>query len=248
MSRVGVFLQVRLDSTRLPQKALLPLSGKPVVELAMEALKQVPADVYALVTDSDSYRALSAHANAVGFETFSGPKEDVLQRYADAINYFQVDTVIRATGDNPLVSGECGAQLLELYNELRNEHRKEHRKNQPEDHQRERGLDYCGFDGLPVGTGVECVRAEALLRANREAESSYDREHVCPYLYNHPDRFKVYRPVAPKECFFPEMRVTLDTDRDYRRLQTIFDTLYSGKPITTRQLILGISQHHVIAG
>ena len=236
MSRVGVFLQVRLDSTRLPQKALLPLSGKPVVELAMEALKKVPADVYALVTDSDSYKALSGYGNAAGFETFIGPKEDVLQRYADAINYFQVDTVIRATGDNPLVSGECGAQLLELYNE------------HGEEHGEERRLDYCGFDGLPVGAGVECVRADALLRANREAESSYDREHVCPYLYNHPDLFKVYRPLAPKECFFPGMRVTLDTDQDYRRVQTIFNTQYSGKPITTRQLIRGISQHHMIAG
>ncbi|MCF7915898.1 MAG: NTP transferase domain-containing protein [Spirochaetaceae bacterium] len=232
MSRVGVFLQVRLDSTRLPQKALLPLSGKPVVELAMEALKKVPADVYALVTDRDSYQALSGYADAVGFETFLGPKDDVLQRYADAIKYFQVDTVIRATGDNPLVSGECGALLLELYTQNCEEYR----------------IDYSGFDGLPVGTGVECVRAEALLRANREAESSYDREHVCPYLYNHPDFFKVYRPVAPKECFFPKMRVTLDTDQDYRRLQTIFNTLYSGKPITTRQLIREISQHHVIAG
>jgi len=232
MSRVGVFLQVRLDSTRLPQKALLPLSGKPVVELAMEALKKVPADVYALLTDRDSYKALSGHASAAGFETFIGPKEDVLQRYADAINYFQVDTVIRATGDNPLVSGECGAQLLELYNE----------------HQWERQVDYSGFEGLPVGTGVECVRAEALLRADREAESCYDREHVCPYLYNHPDIFRVYRPPAPKECFFPGMRVTLDTDRDYRRLQTIFNTLYSGTPITTKELIRGISQHHMIAG
>src|SRR6056297_2365683 len=231
MSRVAVFLQVRLDSTRLPQKALLPLSGKPVVELAMEALKKVPADVYALLTDRDSYKALSGHASVAGFETFIGPKEDVLQRYADAINYFQVDTVIRATGDNPLVSGECGARLLELYHE-----------------QRDPQVDYSGFEGLPVGTGVECVRAEALLRANREAECSYDREHVCPYLYNHPDIFRVYRPPAPKECFFPGMRVTLDTDRDYRRLQTIFNTLYSGTPITTKELIRGISQHHMIAG
>jgi len=232
MSRVGVFLQVRLDSTRLPKKALLPLSGKPVVELAMEALKKVPADVYALLTDRDSYKALSGHASAAGFETFIGPKEDVLQRYADAINYFQVDTVIRATGDNPLVSGECGAQLLELYNE----------------HQWERQVDYSGFEGLPVGTGVECVRAEALLRADREAESCYDREHVCPYLYNHPNLFRVYRPLAPKECFFPGMRVTLDTEQDYHRLQTIFNTLYSGKPTTVKQLIRGISQHHTIAG
>ena len=226
--RVGVFLQVRLDSTRLPQKALLRLGEKTVVRLAMDALKAVPADVYALLTDHESGEALEEHAAAAGFKVFTGPKDDVLRRYALAIEHYRVDTVIRATGDNPLVSGECAARLLEL--------------------SRSRKADYSGFFGLPVGTGVECVRAEVLLRADRNAKSSYDREHVCPYLYNNPHEFIIYRPSAPAECYAPDLRVTLDTERDYRRLCTIFDSLYTGQPIPTDKLIRGISQLHLIAG
>lgn len=226
--RVGVFLQVRLDSTRLPEKALLELSGKAVVTHAMEALKAVPADVFALLTDRESSEALSEYAAAAGFEVFVGPKDDVLKRYALAIDHYGVDTVIRATGDNPLVDGDCAARLLDLY--------------------RRRHVDYSGFHGLPIGTGVECVRAKALLQADRRAESEYDREHVCPYLYNNPHTFIVYRPSAPAECCAPELRVTLDTDRDYRRLHTIFDSLYAGAPISTEELIRGISQLHLIAG
>ncbi len=226
--RVGVFLQVRLDSSRLPGKALLSLGGKSVVQLAMEALKAVPADVYALLTDTESSRGLQTYAAAAGFEVYTGPKDDVLKRYARAIEYYQVDTVIRATGDNPLVSGACAARLLELY--------------------RSRSVDYSGFYGLPVGTGVECVRAEALLRADRNAAGTYEREHVCPHLYNNPQEFVIYRPSAPAECYAPELRVTLDTDRDYRRLLTIFESLYTGQPISTERLIRGVAQLHLIAG
>ncbi len=227
-SSVGVFLQVRLDSTRLPQKALLELGEKTVVQLAMEALKIVPADVYALLTDRKSSGALEGYAAAAGFEVFTGPKDDVLRRYALAVEHYRVDTVIRATGDNPLVSGECATRLLEL--------------------SRSRKADYSGFYGLPVGTGVECVRGQALLTADRYAESSYDREHVCPYLYNNPHEFIIHRPSAPAECYAPDLRVTLDTERDYRRLSTIFDSLYTGQPIPTDQLIRGISRLHLIAG
>ncbi|MFW6360574.1 MAG: cytidylyltransferase domain-containing protein [Spirochaetota bacterium] len=227
-SRVGVFLQVRLDSSRLPGKALLTLGGKSVVRLAMEALRAVPAEVYALLTDAESSQGLTEYAAAAGFEVYTGPKDDVLKRYARAIEYYQVETVIRATGDNPLVSGECAARLLELY--------------------RSRSVDYSGFYGLPVGTGVECVRAEALLRADRSAAGAYEREHVCPYLYNNPQQFVIYRPSAPPECFAPELRVTLDTERDYRRLLTIFDSLYTGEPISTERLIRGVAQLHLIAG
>lgn len=226
--RVGVFLQVRLDSARLPGKALLTLGGKSVVRLAMEALKIVPADVYALLTDRESSEVLREYAAAAGFDLFIGPKDDVLRRYALAIEHYHVDTVIRATGDNPLVSGECAARLLELY--------------------RGRKVDYSGFNGLPLGTGVETVGAEALLQADRKAMSSYDREHVCPYLYNNPHEFIIYRPSAPAECYAPDLRLTLDTERDYRRLHRIFDSLYTGRPIPTDWLIREISRLHLIAG
>jgi spore coat polysaccharide biosynthesis protein SpsF (cytidylyltransferase family) len=40
---VGVFLQARLGSTRLPRKALLPLAGTTVLQLTMRALARVEA-------------------------------------------------------------------------------------------------------------------------------------------------------------------------------------------------------------
>ena len=226
--RTGVFLQARLDSSRLPRKALLRLEGKTVITHAMEALKSVDAEVHALLTDQESAASLQSFAGACGFEVFTGPKDDVLERYALAAEFFGVSTIIRATGDNPLVSGECAQLLLELHLQQR--------------------ADYSGFDGLPLGTGVECVRTEALLEARRQAGKEYDREHVCPYLYRNPDMFTIYRPPAPPDCYGPQLRVTLDTQEDFERLTLIYRELYRGAPIPTTALVRELPHSIFAAG
>ena len=213
----GVFLQVRLDSERLPNKALLRLGDKTVIELAMESLRELEADVHAILTDRESAPALRGLATSVGFETYVGPKEDVLSRYVGAVRHFGVDTIVRATGDNPLVSAPLAAMILEEHARV--------------------AAAYSGYDGPPLGTGVEILNAVALAKADREAGRRYDREHVSPYLYTHPDRFVVHRIDAPKIYHLPSARVTLDTPEDYALLQAVYRDLYDGGPISVLDLI-----------
>ncbi len=213
----GIFLQVRLDSSRLSNKALLELGGRSVIEHAMLSLKRVPASVRAIVTDSASRSLLEPRASRCGFDIFVGPEENVLERYVLAARHFGVTTVVRATGDNPLVSWELARQALA---ELRR-----------------RQADYCGYDGPPLGTGVEIVRVAALERAVRETRSSYDCEHVTPYIYRHPGLFRAFRIPAPAAYCLPHARVTLDTPEDYRRLCTIFDELHMDAPVPVLRLV-----------
>lgn len=219
----GVFLQVRLASARLPRKALLRLAGRTVVEHAMDSLAQLEADVHAILTDRESESVLREPARSCGFETFIGPREDVLSRYALAVCHFGVDTVVRATGDNPLVS----APLAEM---IAAEHRRV-------------GADYSGYDGPPLGTGVEILDADALLTAEKEARRQYDREHVSPFLYTHPDRFRIHRIDAPSPYCLSGARVTLDTQRDYELLQEIYSNLYHGSPISVLDLVAWLNDH-----
>jgi spore coat polysaccharide biosynthesis protein SpsF len=224
---IAVFLQARLDSTRLPRKALLPLADDTVIGHAMRSLRGA-ADLSVLLTDEDSAEELRPQANAAGFDIFVGSKEDVLKRFADAARHYGPDRIIRATGDNPLVGSECARLICRMH--------------------ADEGADYSGFRGLPLGTGVECVETEALLEADKLARSLYEREHVCPYLYRHPERFVVFRPKAPQEYRFPEGRVTLDTEDDYRKLQALYDKLYRGRPVGTELLVRELSRHQPVAG
>ncbi|MDR1626017.1 MAG: NTP transferase domain-containing protein [Spirochaetia bacterium] len=211
----GVFLQARLASTRLPRKALLPLAGKPLLLHAMESLKKIPAQVHALLTDPASAPELSPLARQTGFQLFVGAPTDVLDRYCAALSAFPVDTLIRATGDNPLVSWEMATRLLAQHRRLR--------------------ADYSGYFGLPIGCGVEIVRPECLHLARRQSPDPYDHEHVTPYLYRNPQSFALHRPLAPKE-FQSRHSLTVDTQSDLDRLIPLFAALYKGSPIPLKDL------------
>ena len=70
--RTGIFVQVRLGSTRLGRKALLPLADGTIIGHVMRALSLVDADVRALLTDPDSLDALASEAAAHGFLAVAG--------------------------------------------------------------------------------------------------------------------------------------------------------------------------------
>lgn len=198
---IAVFLQVRLDSTRLPGKALLPILGKPMVRVVMDALRNISADLYVLVTDREGKEHLESMAEEAGFQTFEGPKLDVLGRFCQAIEKYRPTTVVRATGDNPLVSWELANRILYEHLELK--------------------ADYSAYQGMPIGFGVEVVQAEALLKAQGASEDPYDHEHVTPFLYRHPELFYLHQPlVSPR--FRGRARVTVDTREDYEHILSLF--------------------------
>ncbi|HOX33058.1 MAG TPA: NTP transferase domain-containing protein [Spirochaetales bacterium] len=215
----GIVVQARLGSTRLPGKALLPLGDSSLVGQAMRRLALVPAELRILATDEASAALLGPAAAAEGYELLVGPAEDVLARYCLAIRRYGLDLVLRATGDNPLVSFELAALLIE----------ERARSKAP--------ADYSAHLGMPLGLGVELVAAPALLRAEAEAAEPRQREHVCPYLYEHPELFSLDRRPAPAEYLLEGARVTVDTGSDYEALRAAYGALYRGRPIPSLELV-----------
>ena len=195
-------IQARLDSTRLVGKSLLPLGGRPLIFRVMESLGCIKCDVKVLACPEDCLGSFSPLAKEAGFEIVTGPKDDVLVRYCNVIRKFSADRIIRVTGDNPFTFSDAADQLNAEAAEL--------------------GADYSGYYGLPYGAGVESVNAAALLRAEKEAQTTYERENVCPYLYGHPEIFKLHRPLAPVKWQGFSMRITVDTEDDYNRAGSIF--------------------------
>ncbi|MDR1373524.1 MAG: NTP transferase domain-containing protein [Treponema sp.] len=200
----ALVLQARIDSTRLPQKALLPLGGEPLIFRVMEALRG-SWDLHILACPEDCVSAFKGPAQRAEYELVPGAKEDVLNRYCTAIRRFGIDRVVRATGDNPFVFIDA-AEAIDRAGKVME-------------------ADYAGYAALPCGAGVESVSAAALLRAEREAAVPAEREHVCPYLYNHPERFLLHRPLAPQIWRGLSLRLTVDTAEDYDRAQILYRAL-----------------------
>ena len=110
--RIGIFLQVRLNSSRMPGKALLNLAGKLLIQHTIERLSVVPADVRVILTTKECEGVLKYIAEENGWEIFCGDSQNVLKRFVDAALFFDVETIVRATGDNPLTSSEITMETL----------------------------------------------------------------------------------------------------------------------------------------
>ncbi len=212
-----VILQARLDSTRLPRKAVLPLGGKPVIYRVMENLRRVVADQYVLACDEASEAELAPIARECGFLCVAGPKEDVLTRFCVVVKKVGADVVLRATGDNPWLFADAAQRTLDRFVEL------SATPNPP---------DYFTFTGLPHGSGVEAFSARRLLEACVLTDSAYDHEHVGPAFYRHPERFKCVFETAGEAWYHPEIRTTIDTREDYERACLMNEhLLISGKSV-----------------
>lgn len=201
-------VQARMGSTRLPGKVLMDIAGKTmlarVVERARRA-KRLDAVVVAATVDSRD-DAIAGECRRIGVPLFRGSQEDVLDRYYRCAVDQAADPVVRITSDCPLLDPEVvdrvvASFLLE---------RPDYTSNVVE-------------RTYPQGLDVEVVRMEALARAWREAKQPYERAHVTPYVYQHPDRFRIAGVEAERD--YSRHRWTVDTADDLAFVRAVYGEL-----------------------
>ena len=211
-------LQARMSSTRLPGKVLADLAGKPMILRQIERLKRATRLQRIVVATSDqaSDDPLAVCLIAAGVEVFRGSLDDVLARYIGAIETFgPTRTVVRLTADCPLADPDLIDQTLAL-------------------HERS-GADYTSNTparrSFPKGLDVEVFESVALKIAADETSDPYDHEHVTPFLYRHPNRFKIEGlEQSPDEG---DVRWTVDRPDDLDFVRAVYDGLYAANPTFT---------------
>lgn len=205
-----VLLQARMGSTRLPGKALLPILGKPMLHYTVETLKLSPVvDRVVLVIPTNSADdPLVEFSQEHSLDCFRGSEENVLDRLYQAALQYKDSYYFRATGDNPILDYRHPQRLL--------------------DHLKKTRCDYTGEKGMPLGSAVEAFTIGALGKCYKEATSESDLEHVTLYI-KQSGRFNAQYIDAPKECFFPQLRLTVDYPEDFQRATQIIEHLYRDK-------------------
>lgn len=210
-TRAGIILQARYNSTRLPGKALEVVGGRTVLEHCLRRLiKAGVARVVLATTREREDDALVAIARHLGALAYRGDTADVLTRFSDAARFFEIDPVLRATGDNPAVDVQAPGRVLAAL--------------------RLTDADYVQEDGLPYGAAVEGMTAGALHRAAALAQDPYDREHVTTFIRTNRHIFKVAEVSAPASLVRPSLRLTVDTQDDLDRLRELFFRTRSDDP------------------
>lgn len=207
--RIGIILQARMGSTRLPGKVLKPLAGKPMIQWIIERLQTCKkSDILILATStSDEDQPLVDLAEKLGVSIFRGSESDVLDRYYKCALAYHLDDIIRATGDNPFVDPEeCDRLVAFCFS---------------------RQLDYATVstdfdDGYPLGVGLEIFSFSALEKSWQEGHASHHREHVNEYILENPALFKQAKLPAPSEKYAPELSLTVDTFEQFKTAEALY--------------------------
>jgi spore coat polysaccharide biosynthesis protein SpsF (cytidylyltransferase family) len=217
MTRTIAVVQARMSSTRLPGKVLLDIGGKPLVLWVLDAVRAVPSVevVVAAVTDEPDDDELIDVIGSAGYPIHRGPGRDVLTRCWEAVRPYDPTIVVRATSDTPFVDPlVIDDQVKRVV---------------------EHGWDYVGIAGWPVGIAGEAAQATAVRAAYEEATEDAEREHVMPFIYARPDRFRIgeARPTAP----IPPGRFAVDTADDLAFIQAIAARLGPERPVVHAELL-----------
>ena len=210
MQHVGLISQVRMGSTRLPSKVLLPAAGRPLLDYHVARAQQSGLPIYLATTTEPADDVLAAYAESHGLPYHRGSETDVLARYYETARKFGLDVIVRVTSDCPLVDGPLIGAAVARY--LAEGDPLVYRSNSI-------------VRTFPRGLDFEIFSMEMLAEAYHTATLPYEREHVTPYLKANPataDRV-IYRDEVWPGGDFSRFRITLDTAEDYEVLRRLIE-------------------------
>ena len=198
-------IQARCGSTRLPNKVLKDLCGKPALQRMIERVQQSKkVDEVIVVTSIERNNLpILKLCSDLGVRVGIGSESDVLDRFYQTAKLLRPEYVIRLTADCPCFD----AELLDLaITEMKED------------------SDYMGMisESFADGLDLEIIRFAALERAWREANHSFEREHVTQYIVRHPEMFKLQDFNSPIG-YFGNNRWTVDEAEDFLVVQKIYE-------------------------
>jgi len=229
-AKIIAITQARMGSTRLPGKVLLKASGKSLLEHHLERVSRSSLITHVVVatTMSDDEQPILDLCDTLGFTSYRGSTSDVLARYAGAADQEDADIVVRVTSDCPIIDPAVIDEVVQDYLDSATE------------------VDYvsnCRLERtFPRGMDTEVFSVRCLREAHREATSDMDREHVTPFIWRQPDRFKLASVSFSSDQ--SQHRWTVDTADDFKLIGRIISHLYPTRPEFTLQDCLLLLDDH----
>ncbi len=207
--KVVAIVQARTGSTRLPGKVLMEIAGKTMLEQVIARVRAAPSidQVVIATTDLPADNAVAELARGDGCTVYRGSESDVLDRYYQAAKVFSADVVVRLTADCPLLDSDAIDTAIRGFLGA------------------ERQIDYLSNElpapSFPRGVAdVEVFKFAVLEQAWQEDHDPASREHVTPFIYGHPERFRLGGFSADQP--YPDLRLTVDTEADLTLVRRVF--------------------------
>ena len=217
---IGIIIQARLGSTRLPRKVLREFYGREtLLETVINNLRkagEVPIVVATSVNPNND--ELESFLLKRSITVFRGSEDDVLSRFIGAADENGIDGIVRICSDNPFLDWHGVSALITKA--------------------RASDADYIGYriNNTPsikthFGFWGEYVTLEALKRVAASTDEKTAHEHVTIHIYTHPEEYKCEWIECPE--FLQgryDIRLTVDNEEDFVNAQIVYAALSEMNP------------------
>ncbi len=217
MPETLIILQARMSSSRLPNKVLMPILGKPMLAHQIDRVStlNIPHTLVVATSTQCSDDPIAELCGQLNVNCFRGSLDDVLARYYQAAIKFSknntLTNIVRITGDCPLIDSDIIDKVINLFLTSK--------------------VDYCSNcipATLPDGLDVEVFSFSALEKAYQLAKKISEREHVTPFIRNNPQLFTVNN--YNHQPDLSQYRWTVDEPKDFKLVTKIYQALSPQKP------------------
>jgi len=212
-------IQARLGSTRLPGKVLLDLAGDSMLARVVHRVRRAASvdEVVIATTVESRDDELAKVCASRGWSCFRGSEHDVLDRYYQTARAHGADVIVRITSDCPLIEPTLIDAIVER-----------------------RELQQADFASntlqrtYPRGLDTEVFTSTLLDTAWRDDRNPAWREHVTPFMTNHPERFSIIQFTDAED--HSDLRWTVDTPQDFALVEKVF-THFSDDAFTQEDVL-----------
>lgn len=188
MKNLGIVIQARMNSLRLPGKVLMNFCGKPMLLFQVELLKtfNLDAEVVIATTENPLDESIEKLCKENNISYVKGSEENVFQRFCLVAKKFRFDHIVRLTGDSPLTNYRLVKACLKKHEE-KHPDLTTTRKILPD-----RSVEHY----VPKGNSIDVINCKTLLSIDSASLDDFEKEHIIPVFFNgqyHVSYVKDYR-------------------------------------------------------
>ena len=208
---IGCIIQARMGSSRLPGKAMKKIHDEiPILEFQQNQLKfsKCIDKIIIATTTLEPDDHIADFCKSHNLECFRGESEDVLDRYYQCAKKFNFPIIVRLTSDNPLIDPKIVDNVIDKFLNSKCDYI---------------STEYTKPLTFPLGFAVEVFNFQSLEKAWKEAELPSEHEHVTPYIYKNPDKFKIQSITYEKNL--SHIRCTVDTNNDFKLVEEVISKI-----------------------
>jgi len=221
--KVDAVFQVRMGSTRLPGKMFKKIMGKPLLWHVIQRVRAAGSvdRIILATTNEKNDDKIVRFAKKMKLLYYRGSTDNVLDRVYRAAKKFDSDIIVRITPDDPFKDPKIIDEFVSYF--LKNK------------------FDYVSNTikpTYPEGLDIEVFSFLALEKAWLGAKKISEKEHLTPYIWKNPKKFKVKNMILGKNL--SSLRWTLDYQRDLEFAKKVYKELYPKKKIFLMQDILNL--------